>query len=467
MRRAFILIFGGSVVCVFVQLGSFVFQSQAPCPWRMKETAENFPPQPLLNTSHLAYAIPTFSRKYKVSCTTCHTAFPQLNSFGMGFKRNGYMFPNEGSDAGNAVIQEERVALGSEEDKKAWPKKSTWPSSIPANLPVSAVLTGTFQSQPRSSNANEKLSFDGLGGQAALVAGGSIGRLFPFWGELAFNRSVSTSTTDNTSTVMNEVEVERVFVGIKPWVNPYLLIKVGRFEPGLLAVSNHRSLLGGYYFTGDRRVGTNRWTLESAQNGIEASGVFLKDKFAYTFGVVEGATGSTTIIGGTIVGNQNNNEKDFYGRIEYKLLGSLWENNTLTFGTFVYQGFSKLVSATTNQNDHFTLVGGDLSAVYKKFYSVVSVTHQENTKPVLGSTTSRATHAVLGEVTWIPLPWFLPAARYDFFDSGPQEDHRITTALNFLLVPNVKTFVRLSLDKPDGTDFFDQPSVVTGLTAAF
>ena len=37
-------------------------------------------------------AIPAFARKNKVSCTTCHTAWPMLNSTGHKYKENGYQF---------------------------------------------------------------------------------------------------------------------------------------------------------------------------------------------------------------------------------------------------------------------------------------------------------------------------------------------------------------------------------------
>jgi hypothetical protein len=42
-----------------------------------------------------ASAIPAFARKYKIACTVCHTAFPQLNGFGEAFAGNGYQFPGE------------------------------------------------------------------------------------------------------------------------------------------------------------------------------------------------------------------------------------------------------------------------------------------------------------------------------------------------------------------------------------
>ena len=74
-----------------------------------------------------ADAIPAFSRKYKTSCATCHTAFPKLTAFGEAFRRNGFQFP-DGGDA--EATKEEPVSLGAEGNKKAFPN-ALWPSTIP------------------------------------------------------------------------------------------------------------------------------------------------------------------------------------------------------------------------------------------------------------------------------------------------------------------------------------------------
>ncbi|MEI6805838.1 MAG: hypothetical protein WCK49_04960 [Myxococcaceae bacterium] len=42
-----------------------------------------------------ALAIPAFARKFNVTCTTCHTAFPMLNKTGRTFKERGYRLPDE------------------------------------------------------------------------------------------------------------------------------------------------------------------------------------------------------------------------------------------------------------------------------------------------------------------------------------------------------------------------------------
>ncbi len=42
-----------------------------------------------------ADAIPAFARRYKLSCTTCHTPFPRLKPFGDEFAANGFMIPGQ------------------------------------------------------------------------------------------------------------------------------------------------------------------------------------------------------------------------------------------------------------------------------------------------------------------------------------------------------------------------------------
>ncbi len=40
-------------------------------------------------------AIPAFARKYDLPCSACHTAWPELNSFGQNFRDNGYQLMND------------------------------------------------------------------------------------------------------------------------------------------------------------------------------------------------------------------------------------------------------------------------------------------------------------------------------------------------------------------------------------
>src|ERR1035437_8924508 len=39
---------------------------------------------------NVAKSLPSYARQTSMSCTACHTSFPELNSFGRQFKVNGY-----------------------------------------------------------------------------------------------------------------------------------------------------------------------------------------------------------------------------------------------------------------------------------------------------------------------------------------------------------------------------------------
>ena len=64
----------------------------------------------LLTNVQTAEAVSQFSRKYEVECSTCHTVFPRLNSFGEKFMRNGFQWPGEkpdGSTEGKKELSED------------------------------------------------------------------------------------------------------------------------------------------------------------------------------------------------------------------------------------------------------------------------------------------------------------------------------------------------------------------------
>lgn len=56
-------------------------------------------------------AIPLFARKYKLSCTMCHTGFPLLNSFGQNFAGNGYQMPEEDPKDHVEEIEKDKLLL--------------------------------------------------------------------------------------------------------------------------------------------------------------------------------------------------------------------------------------------------------------------------------------------------------------------------------------------------------------------
>jgi hypothetical protein len=75
-----------------------------------------------------AQAVPSFARQTGMQCSSCHTVFPQLNSFGRQFKLRAYTLGNANADA-----------------------------AFPANLPVSAILQVTRTSTASTSGVDAEM----------------------------------------------------------------------------------------------------------------------------------------------------------------------------------------------------------------------------------------------------------------------------------------------------------------------
>ncbi len=73
-------------------------------------------------------AIPVFVRKYRTSCTTCHTAIPKRNAFGEAFRKNGYVMPKPN----RLQTKEEPVERRVDACKEVFPN-SVWPGLLPAH----------------------------------------------------------------------------------------------------------------------------------------------------------------------------------------------------------------------------------------------------------------------------------------------------------------------------------------------
>ncbi len=76
-------------------------------------------------------AIPAFARKYRTSCSTCHTDFPQLNDFGRAFYKNGFKFPKDDAE----FVKQPQQMLGAPVDKSLFPSV-IYPGQIPGSVPL-------------------------------------------------------------------------------------------------------------------------------------------------------------------------------------------------------------------------------------------------------------------------------------------------------------------------------------------
>jgi len=417
-----------------------------------------------------ALAIPAFARKYGTSCQTCHIAFPALTPFGEAFRLNGYRFP-EGADP--SMTKQESISMGSEGYKKMWPN-AVWPGDIPGLPPLSVVV----ESEVVNSREDKTTSFGDLGGEFALLTGGTLGDNVSFYGEVEAAREDGESS----------IEMERLLALFRPLHSPVFQIKVGAFEPGLTLISNHRRLTDARYFVTSQPVGDNEWAPEPYQQGIEFFGV-AGHRLLYNVGYVEGS------------GNASNNAKDVYGRVAYKFGGMRldgtmkegesagatanpkpWSEKSVTVSAFVYKGSPLLsrtetmlvndpntnivseVDTTLEQDNRFTYYGGDIAWNFMNLIVHAGATQRTDRRPFLDdpTLTDISVKNRFLELDWVAYPWLIPATRWESIDVEGDKLEKLSLTFQFLLRANVRAFLAADQLKEPGGHYATE-EVVAGL----
>ncbi len=283
----------------------------------------------VLATAEQAHAIPTFARKYRTSCITCHTVFPKLNDTGEAFRRNGYQFPtNE-----DILVKDEPIQFGGDAYKDMFPD-SIWPSDMPTLPPVfiRAQLREDFSTDPKTDGLKWRQDFPH---ELVLGGAGTFGSDISFWYEIEWE------PVDNDE---EPPVIERAFVqfsnlfawsededenGMRQghcWINlprHAMNLRIGRMEPQVLphywSIHNRPGI--EQYLHNSRKTGNgdNTFKFESAQSAaVELHGV-IQQYNSYVVGFANGGLVATEEIGADAL--DDNNHKDVYFRVARKWFG--------------------------------------------------------------------------------------------------------------------------------------------------
>ncbi len=380
-------------------------------------------------------AIPSFARKYKTSCTTCHIAVPKRNAFGEAFRRNGYVLPK--GDA--QLIKQDPVSLGAEGWKEAFPK-AVWPGVIPENFPLAAYVH-TRAVYDRLKPGGERFGFD-MPHELELLIGMSFGEYLGAFGEwIAYESGRDAVGLQRFFFQFNDV------LGRRDAFN----IKVGRFEPGITSgyMQANRITLDRP-LTIDYRA--SDWRPRDNQAGVELNGI-LGSRFEYAFGLVNGE-GKTVPF---------KDRKDVFARVAVKVGGmgldgkgapvelkevNNWVDNAVTVGVYAYNGqFKKSTSATAQAIDttgskgdptkfkikttttskkwdnEFNRFGFDLRAGYERLELTGGVIFGDDENP-FGDDKKLKHTAYFGEVDAILYPWLIGVFRVNHAQSKLVDDDR-------------------------------------------
>jgi hypothetical protein len=373
-------------------------------------------------------AIPSFARKYKTSCSTCHYAFPKLNGFGKAFKNNGYRYP---ADQDLEMTKEEPVSLGADAYKKVWPN-AIWPSDIPGTAPIALNAIGRFHYD--NSVNNSKSGYFEIPSLFDFFYGGTLGDKISYFGEVELSR---------TADVEYQFAVNYDF-------NPGFHLKLG--SVGLEdATPDHLTLTAEDYNVGSLQNQSGSWQLtDGAGGGMElwgaGNGPGGKGGFTYKVGIGNGQSDENNF--------DLNKKKDVYGRVTYKIGGlgeiggttgqaseqsAFYLDNSLRFGGFVYSG----TAISDSANDKFSVIGGDIDWWFQRL-NMTAVVMQMKSK-YLG--TNRTSLAYFVEGNYVIYPWLIARARYEYTDPDTN-DNSNQVANNILpgIVVMLRANVRLSME---------------------
>lgn len=386
-------------------------------------------------------AIPAFSRKYGTSCVTCHSAYPKLNPFGEAFRMNGYKYPLNDEDK----IKEEPLTLGSEAYKKVWPN-SVWPNSIPKTAPISLRGRSAYE----IATVNDATTGEFTRPALQLLASGTIGEnISVFAGAHLFENGEVGS-------------IDRLFVKFsnlfsKKIPEHLLNIQFGQFIPELVPfATNHRGLTNSAYafntydpsmgekFVASHAHGSGPFGIEAFQLGVELNGI-IKSRLRYVLGVVNGS--------GTAV--DVNSNKDFYGRLCYKVGGMAFDGTTkegantdkeksFAIGAFGYKG----IGTESNMNFDFYRVGSDVNIYLNKFNFIGGYIFGAN-----GVQEIKKYNLFFAEVDCQIYPWLTGILRYEQANPNTlQSARQIVPHITALVVANMKVKLETRLN-PNNLQF--------------
>lgn len=416
----------------------------------------------LVSISQNAEAVPSFARKYRTSCQTCHLAFPELNAFGRAFRNNGYRMP--GGDQN--YTKEKQVPMGAPAWKRVWPH-AVWPADIPGGSVASFILESNYTvSSERVSN-----EFDGIDA-IGLIFGGTAGESFSFFGDVDLFEGGQPGG------------IGRLFV---QYNRPGGLFnfRVGEFEPRAVPFSSHRRLIRIAPYLVDilpTIPAQNFFGFSENQKGVEVygskEGPGNRGGLTWSFGVVNGEFGAAAEsleevgpIGDLLdqlkeFKDQNggefdvNSRKDFYGSFSYKIGGmgvlgggtsdSLtesdnWRDNSVTLGAYYYNGTSAAIQnldtpdAVYNPNGNDFYRTGFKADIFYKDLNVFGVVQLNNDQFQFGPRKRFRNTLGMVEAHYVIYPWLIPAYRFENVNPsfGPAFQ-RHTFAASFLVRANAK-----------------------------
>jgi len=473
-----------------------------------------------------AEAIPAFSRKYQTSCSTCHNNFPELNDFGLAFKKNGFKFPKDDE----LFVKEPPVLLGAKAQKEAFPN-AIYPGEIPGNLPIAFRYSGF-------ANYNSKIPFASTQGYVprtdlfvpntfTIISAGSFGPSLSFWIDNDISAGGANAAAGLGDGYLKVNDLGH-WIGLpKDTIN----LRMGQFELDLPFTQARTIDLTNYDIYSQASVAlvnpncnglvpvtappttpacttNNPFMFGIPQRGIEIGGYPDDGNFTWSLAVVDGNNNNTAVRNSKDiyirVSQQFNLERDPAVRKEIQASGPTGprDHTSIRLGAYYYYGRNALninqslfpgITALGTVREPFYRAGGDIRFKYRTFeiYGLGMYGHDRNLIPNSADPLTVTAFMPATPVTfsggfvqanyWI-YPWLMPLLRYDVVNSPTDAQagisrhdtrNRVSPGIQFLARANIKVAFeyqyRWETPVPGTapTQFFRGNGFLTGVDFAF
>ncbi len=320
-------------------------------------------------------AVPSWARKYNVSCYMCHAGFPQRNAVGEAFQNNGYRFPGAQEEA---FTKQKNVKIGNDEWKKESPNAPAT-GSYPQFNTLSMTLAGTpinyAASQSRQGTSGTapagKIFNWSAPASVSLFYAGSLGDNFTFLGQIG---GISGSTATASKVTSNA----RVIYRITPGLN---FATGSSFSPAGNANWNGVGNGGVTNVTSLLPSPTNYAELQLTQG--EKGGFAILAGTSLGVAPIDGAAANTVddtkyvrakvkLIGAGMLSGANGELGDSYLGLDNQL--------NLGFGLSTAKNAATATGFSGNFVGETLVYGGDIQGVYKNALVGVAVSRDRDLK---------------------------------------------------------------------------------------
>ncbi|MFI5360448.1 MAG: hypothetical protein ACHQ49_00645 [Elusimicrobiota bacterium] len=389
-----------------------------------------------------ADALPSFARKYKMSCSQCHSGFPVLNAYGRQFKMNGFVREQGGTDG---VLESQDKSLTTE-------VIMPWAAVIrsrPIDDGKGGVASQGSQMGATASPNPNGFQFQPLNDVDAFIAGGNAARHISYFGELDANQAGGFAPS------MGDIRL-----GYHPFA--YLNVVAARRnffadDPYQTIASNESPTIANratdLLMQGQGSISGNAMLTMQQSLSVNGQADLHGDSFLYY------AVGATKDSDG---GYQANSPTNASGRLAFDSGSGLMLG---AFGTFgeeraVSQGAGAIggnlgVDAGLGEVQHFQRGGFDALYELGGFAARGAFVYSQDYDKLLSvSDTNRAAYAELAYYYKRAelYPFLVPLVRENWYTTynGSQQFNYLTAQVAHYFAPNLKGLLEYSVDTKTG-----------------